>query len=34
LHWKIGSLHLKWMTLTLHRWANHLRCSEDRARLW
>jgi hypothetical protein len=28
------SLHLKWLTLTLHQWVNHLRCSEKRARLW
>jgi hypothetical protein len=33
LHLKTGSLHWKRMTLSLHRWVNHLRCPEEGARL-
>jgi hypothetical protein len=28
---EVQSLHLEWRTLTMHRWANHIRVPEERS---
>jgi hypothetical protein len=31
LHLKVQSLHMEWRILSMHRWANHTRVSEERS---